>query len=158
MGKVSAPEPLTVTHQTIGFDCGTASLNEWLSQRALKNEHSGGSRTYVVCDNNRVIGYYAIAAGSVARAEVTNRIKKNMPDPIPALILGRLAVDCKWQGESIGRGLLKDALARSINVSEQVGARVLIVHVMNDKAEAFYRNYGFTKKSFVSNTLILPLL
>ncbi len=158
MGRVSAPEPLTVKHQTIGFDCGTASLNEWLSQRALKNEHSGGSRTYVVCDNNRVIGYYAIAAGSVARTEVTNRLKKNMPDPIPALVLGRLAVDCNWQGKNIGRGLLKDALARSINVSEQVGARVLIVHVLNDKAEAFYRKYGFTKKSIISKTLILPLL
>ena len=158
MGKISAPEPLTVNHQIIGFDCGTASLNEWLSRRALKNEQSGGSRTYVVCDTNRVVGYYAIAAGSIARTEVTNRIRKNMPDPIPALVLGRLAVDCNWQGQGIGRGLLKDALARSINVSEQVGARVLIVHVMNDKAEAFYRKYGFTKKDLISNTLLLPLL
>jgi ribosomal protein S18 acetylase RimI-like enzyme len=157
VGRISAPEPLTMSHQIINFDCGSASLNEWLGHRALKNEHSGGSRTYVVCDNNRVIGYYAIAAGSVARSEVTNRIKKNMPDPIPALVLGRLAVDCNWQGQNIGRGLLKDALARSINVSEQVGARVLIVHVMNDKAEAFYRKYGFTKKNIISNILMLPL-
>lgn len=158
MGIISAPEQLTAHHQLIGFDCGTASLNEWLCHRALKNEQSGGSRTYVVCDNNRVVGYYALAAGSVARSEVTNRIKKNMPDPIPALVLGRLAVDNNWQGRNIGRGLLKDALARSLNVSEQVGARVLIVHVVNDKAEAFYRKYGFTKKSFLSNTLMLPLL
>jgi len=81
-----------------------------------------------------------------------------MPDPIPALVLGRLAVDCNWQGQKIGRGLLKDALARGINVSEQVGVRVIIVHVLNDKAEAFYRKYGFTNKNIASNTLMLPLL
>ena len=105
MGRINAPVPLTGLHQTIGFDCGTASLNEWLSQRALKNEHGGGSRTYVVCDKNRVIAYYALAAGSVARAEVTSR-NKQYARPIPALVLGRLAVDCDWQGQSIGQGLL----------------------------------------------------
>ena len=158
MGIISVPERLTSDHQKIGFDCGTASLNEWLCHQALKNEQSGGSRTYVVCDNNRVIGYYALAAGIVARSEVKSRIKKNMPDPIPALMLARLVVDYNWQGQNIGRGLLKDALARSINVSEQVGARVFIVHVINDKAEAFYRKYGFTKKNIASKTLMLPLL
>ena len=137
MGKIGSPEPLQGHHQTIGFDCGTDSLNKWISQRALKNEHSGGSRTYVVCDTNRVIAYYALATGSVARSEVTSRIKKNMPDPIPALVLGRLAVECGRQGQGIGQGLLKDALARSLNVSEQVGVRVLIVHVLHDKAETF---------------------
>ena len=112
----------------------------------------------MVCCENQVIGFYALAAGSVARAEATNRIKKNMPDPIPALVLGRMAVNCNWQRQNIGRGLLKDALARSINVAEQVGVRVIIVHVLNDKAEAFYRKYGFTNKNISSNTLMLPLL
>ena len=158
MGRISAPERLTANHQTDDFDCGTASLNEWLRHRAVKNELSHGSRTYVVCENTRVVGYYALAAGGVARAEATSRIKKNMPDPIPALVLGRLAVDYRWQNRNIGQGLLKDALARSINVSEQVGARVLIVHVLNEKAEAFYRKYGFVKKGITSNTLMLPLL
>lgn len=158
MGKISIPERLTASHQTSGFDCGTVSLNEWLNHRSLKNEQSGGSRTYVVCCENQVIGFYALAAGSVARAEATNRIKKNMPDPIPALVLGRMAVNCNWQRQNIGRGLLKDALARSINVAEQVGVRVIIVHVLNDKAEAFYRKYGFTNKNISSNTLMLPLL
>lgn len=149
---------MTANQQTSGFDCGTASLNQWLRHQALKNEQSGGSRTYVVCESNRVTGYYALAAGAIARTEVTGRIKKNMPDPIPALVLGRLAVDCNWQRQGIGQGLLKDALARSINVSEQVGARVLIVHVVNEKAESFYRKHGFTKKGVASNTLMLPLL
>lgn len=158
MGKINAPEQLTANHLLSGFDCGTVSLNEWLIHRALKNEQSGWSRTYVVCCKNQVIGYYALAAGSVARAEATNRIKKSMPDPIPALVLDRLAVDCNWQGQNIGRGLFKDALARAINVSEQVGVRVIIVHVLNDKAEAFYRKHGFTNKNIVSNTLMLPLL
>jgi len=82
--KISTPERLTANHQISDFDCGTVSLNEWLIHRAWKNEQSGRSRTYVVCCKNQVIGYYALATGSVARAEATNRIKKNMPDPIPA--------------------------------------------------------------------------
>ncbi len=157
MGRLIPPISLTVDHQTTGFNCGIDSLNEWLIRRALKNEFAGGSRTYVVCDGNQVVGYYAIAAGSIAREEVPGRIRRNMPDPIPALILGRLAVDHGWQGAGIGQGLLKDALARSINVSEQVGARVLIVHALNEKAEVFYHKHGFTVNLLIPNTLLLPL-
>jgi len=156
MGRLNSPVSLTADHQTAGFDCGIDSLNEWLIRRALKNEH-GGSRTYVVCDGNQVVGCYAIAAGSIARGEAPGRIRRNMPEPIPALILGRLAVDHRWRGAGIGQGLLKDAVARSINVSEQVGARVLIVHALNDKAEAFYLKHGVIKNLLIANTLFLPL-
>ena len=158
MGGLSSPISLTVDHQTTGFDCGIDSLNEWLIRRALKNEYGGGSRTYVVCDGKQVVGYYAIAAGSIARGDSPGRIKRNMPDPIPALILGRLAVDQGCQGAGIGQGLLRDALARSINVSQQIGARVLIVHTLNNKAEAFYLKHGFMVNLVISNTLLLPLL
>ena len=150
--------PLTGGHRTTGFDCSIDSLNEGLIRRALKNDNSVGSRTYVVCDGNQVVGYYAIAAGSIAHRGVPGRIKRNMPDPIPALVLGRLAVDHRCQGAGIGQGLLRDALARSINVSEQVGARVLIVHALNEKAEAFYLKHGFVRSLPVTNTLMLPLL
>jgi GNAT superfamily N-acetyltransferase len=157
MGRLNSPVPLTRDHRTAGFDCSIESLNEWLIRRALKNDYSGGSRTYVVCDGNQVVGYYAIAAGSIARRETPGPIRRNMPDPIPALILGRLAVDCRYQGAGIGQGLLKDALARSINVSEQVGARVLVVHALNGKAEAFYPKHGFIMSLPAPNTLLLPL-
>lgn len=158
MGRLNPPISLTVDHQTTGFDCGIYSLDEWLIRRALKNEYGGGSRTYVVCDGKQVVGYYAIAAGSIARGDSPGRIKRNMPDPIPALILGRLAVDQGCQGAGIGQGLLKDALARSINVSQQIGPRVLIVHALNNKAEAFYLKHGFMVNLAISNTLLLPLL
>ena len=157
MGRLSSPVPLSTDHRLIDFDCAVDSLNEWLIRRALKNEHNGGSRTYVVCDGNQVVGYYAIAAGSIARSNASGKIKRNMPDPIPALVLGRLAVDCRCQGTGIGQGLLKDALARSMNVSEQVGARVLIVHALNENAEAFYRKHGFAGCPQIPNTLLLPL-
>ena len=157
MGRLNSPISLTVDHHIAGFDCGIDSLNEWLIRRALKNEYGGGSRTYVVCDDKQVVGYYAIAAGSVARRDTPGRIRRNMPDPIPALILGRLAVDQSCQGTGIGQGLLKDALARSINVSQQIGVRVLIVHALNNKAEAFYFKHGFMVNQAISNTLLLPL-
>ena len=157
MGRLNSPISLTVDHQTTGFDCGIDSLNEWLIRRALKNEYGGGSRTYVVCAGNQVVGYYAIAAGSIAREDASERIRRNMPDPIPALILGRLAVKKGYQGAGIGQGLLKDALARSINVSQQIGARVLIVHALNSKAEAFYLKHGFIVNLSIPNTLFLPL-
>ena len=157
MGRLNSPVPLTVGHQTAGFDCGIDSLNEWLIRRALKNEYGGGSRTYVVCEDKQVAGYYAIAAGSVAHGDAPGRIRRNMPDPVPALVLGRLAVDQGYQGAGIGQGLLKDALARSINVSQQIGVRVLIVHALNSKAEAFYIKHGFMVNQAISNTLLLPL-
>jgi predicted N-acetyltransferase YhbS len=157
MGRLNSPVSLTVDHHTAGFDCGIDSLNEWLIRRALKNEYGGDSSTYVVCDGKQVVGYYAIAAGSVARGGAPGRVKRNMPDPIPALVLGRLAVDQGCQGTGIGQGLLRDAVARSINVSQQIGARVLIVHALNDNAETFYLKHGFINHQTISNTLLLPL-
>jgi ribosomal protein S18 acetylase RimI-like enzyme len=157
MGRLNPPVSLTADHRTSGFDCDVDSLNEWLIRRALKNEYSGGSRTYVVCDGNQVVGYHSIAAGSIVRGEALGQTRRNMSDPIPAIILGRLAVDHRCQGTGIGQGLLKDALARSINVSEQVGARVLIVHALNDRAVAFYLKHGFVVSLSLPNTLLLPL-
>ncbi len=102
MGTLISPIPLSTDHKTTAFDCGSDSLNEWLIRRALKNEYNGGSRTYVVCENNQVAGYYAIAAGSIARRDAPGRLRRNMPDPIPALVLCRLAVARRFQGLGIG--------------------------------------------------------
>jgi GNAT superfamily N-acetyltransferase len=157
MGRLTPPLPLSRDHRTAGFNCSIMSLNEWLIHRALKNDHHGGSRTYVVCDGKQVVGYYAVAAGSIAREEAPGSIRRNMPDPIPAIITGRLAVDHRYQGAGIGKGLLKDALARAIHVSEQIGARALIVHALNEQAEAFYLRHGFLNSPTGSGTLLLPL-
>jgi GNAT superfamily N-acetyltransferase len=156
MGKITSPAPIRKEHQTQGFDCSIPSLNEWLTRRAMKNEYSGASRTYVVCIEDRAIGYYALAAGSVARKDVPGKIKRNMPEPIPVLVLGRLAVDYRYHGKGMGQGLMKDAVARAINVSRQIGTRALFVHSLNKNAEHFYLKYGFISGP-AKNTLFLPL-
>jgi len=157
MGRLIPPLPLARDHQTAGFDCSIASLNEWLIRRALKNDLHGGSRTYVVCDGRQVVGYYAVAAGSIAREEAPGSIRRDMPDPIPATVIGRMAVGLRYQGAGIGQGLLRDALARAMNVSEQIGARALIVHAINEKAQAFYLRHGFLISQTGPGTLLLPL-
>lgn len=159
MGGITAPAPLTPAHRLAGFDCGRPSLNEWLLRYALRNEHAGGSRTYVVCDveAGRVVGYYALAAGSVDRAEAPGPLRRNMPDPIPAIVLGRLAVDRHFSGRGIGAGLLKDALLRSVQVANQIGARALLVQALDDSAAAFYQHHGFVSAVGMANTWMVGL-
>lgn len=119
-------------------------LNEWLRRRALANQLSGASRTFVVVDDQRAVaGYYALAAGAVTHQEATRTVRRNMPDPVPVMVLARLAVDLKSQGSRLGGALLKDALERSILVSQNTGVRALLVHALNERARAFYEHYGF---------------
>ncbi len=132
MGKIGTPEPIAVSHVIETFDCGVPVLNEWLQRRALKNESSGASRTYVVCGDGRVIGYYALATGSVMHSDAPSKMRRNMPDPIPVMVLGRLAVDQKWLHAGLGRGLLKDAVLRSLAVSQQAGIKALLAHAISD--------------------------
>src|SRR5712692_10404299 len=106
---VSAPEHLTAAHDVSAFDSGVQDLDDWLRKRALANEETGASRTYVVCAVGRVVGYYALASGGVAQAQAPGRVRRNMPDPMPVMILGRLAVDRGWQGKNLGGSLLRDA-------------------------------------------------
>ena len=109
MGKISAPVSISPDQVTGIFDCGVASLNEWLKRQALKNETTGASRTFVVCDGEQqVVGYYALATGSVIRREAPGKVRRGMPEPVPVLILGRLAVALPWQAAGIGSGLSKD--------------------------------------------------
>ncbi len=157
MGKVTAPEPLTAQHDRTSFDCGAPSLNDWLQKRALKNAASGASQSFVVCENQEVIGYYALATGSVARQEAPGNVRRSMPDPIPVIVLGRLAVDLKWQGSGIGPGLLKDAVIRAVSVAQQVGVRALLVHALDEKAKGFYTLHGFIESPMDSMTLMLSL-
>ena len=157
MGKLTAPAPIKAVHITNNFDCGIPSLDQWLRRQALKNEASGASRTFVVCFGEEVAGYYVLATGSVLRQQAPGRIKREMPDPIPVMVLGRLAVDRKWQKSGIGGGLLRDALLRTYNVSRQVGVRALLVHALSEDAKGFYLRHGFAQSPIDQMTLMLNL-
>lgn len=131
-------------------------LNDWVRQKALKSE-GATARTYVVKDGQRVVGYYCLATGAVARSSVPRRIRHGLPDPVPVMVLGRLAVDIRYQDAGIGRGLLRDALLRTLQVSEQVGVRAVLVHAINDAAKSFYAAYGFAEFPAGTRTLFLPI-
>jgi len=151
-----APEPLSADHQIHAFACGESMLDEWLKRRALSNQSSGASRTFVVTtDTREVMGYYALAAGAVAHHDATRVIRQNMPDPIPVMVLARLAVDKRAQGMKLGAGLLQDAVRRCILVSHNTGVRAMLVHALNDGARQFYEHYGF--KASPAHPMILML-
>ncbi len=153
----SAPELLNATHHLDKFDCGEEALNSWLKRNALKNQQNQASRTFVICQNNNVVGFYALAAGSVSHQFVSGGLRRNMPDPIPVVVLGRLAIDLAHQGQQLGAALLKDAVLRAGAVSQQVGVKALLVHALNDKAKAFYLNYGFQVSPIDDLILLLKL-
>ncbi|MCH9689783.1 MAG: GNAT family N-acetyltransferase, partial [Gammaproteobacteria bacterium] len=132
-------------------------LDHWLKQCAIKNETEGASRTFVVHDNQRVVGYYALATGSVAAHEAPGKIKRNMPNPIPVMVLGRLAVDLAWQKHGIGKGLLKDAVLRTIKVSHSAGIRALLIHAISEPAKHFYKRYGFIESPIDPMTLMMTM-
>ena len=136
---LSAPHPLAATHVLDEFACGEASLDEWFKRRALTNQLNGASRTFVVTDRDeRVLGYYAMAAGAVSHQMATSAVRRNMPDPVPVMVLARLAVDHRAQGIRLGAALLQDAVKRAVAVSQNTGVRALLIHALHDRAEQFY--------------------
>lgn len=156
--KLHAPTPLSPEHKIHSFACGESALDDWLKRRAIANQTNGASRTFVVAtDEREVMGYYALAAGGVAHQAATRSIRQNMPDPVPVMVLARLAVDIKAQGMKVGAALLQDALNRSILVSQNTGVRALLVHALNDRARQFYEHYGFKVSPAHPRTLMLQL-
>ena len=156
--QLSAPEPLSSEHRLDEFECGELVLDEWLKRRAQTNQLSGGSRTFVVADqDNRVCGYYAMAAGAVAHQMATSAVRRNMPDPVPVMVLARLAVDQRAQGMHLGASLLQDAVNRAVAVSLNTGVRALLVHALHDRAKLFYEHYGFQASPVHPMTLMLRL-
>ncbi|MDM0075210.1 GNAT family N-acetyltransferase [Variovorax sp. J2P1-59] len=156
--KLGAPQPLIAAHALGEFESGEASLDTWLQRRALANQASGASRTFVVTDKDgRVFGYYAMAAGAVAHQMATTGVRRNMPDPIPVMVLGRLAVDRRVQGVKLGAAMLQDAVFRAVTVSQNAGVRALLVHALHDRAKAFYEHYGFQESPGHPLTLMLRL-
>jgi predicted N-acetyltransferase YhbS len=163
LGKVGLPAlgppvPITAGHDTSSFHCRHDSLNEWLRRRALANASSGATRTYVVCaDDHRVVGYYALAAGSLDIGSAPTRLRRNMPDPLPVVVLGRLAVDEAWSGRGVGGGLLKDAVLRSLQAADLINACALLCHAIDGDAKAFYAKQGFVESPTQEMTMMVGL-
>jgi GNAT superfamily N-acetyltransferase len=146
-----------VAHDLSGFESGEPTLDNWLKQRALRNEGHGASRTYVVCVDHHVVAFYSLATGSVGSELVPGRLRRNMPEPIPVMVLGRLAVDLAWQRHGVGKALLRDAILRTVQVAAVVGVKALMVHALSERATRFYEAHGFSPSPPNPRTLFLPL-
>ncbi|MFN8060257.1 MAG: GNAT family N-acetyltransferase [Vicinamibacterales bacterium] len=155
--SVGAPERLEDRHDCAAFDCGAPGLNDWLRQQARRNEVTGASRNYVVSVGARVVGFYALATGLVARAAATGKVRRKMPDLIPVMILGRLAVDTAYQGSGLGTGLLRDALLRTLQVAEQAGIRAVVLHAMSEPARRFCERAGFAASPIDPMTMMISI-
>ena len=156
--RLSPPQPLAASHILDEFACGQASLDEWLKRRAPTNQWSGASRTFVVTDpDRRVLGYYAMAAGAVSHQTATGAVRRNIPDPVPVMVLARLAVDRRAQGLKLGGALLRDAVGRAVAVSRDVGVQAVLVHALHEHAKRFYEHYGFQASPLHSMVLMLRL-
>ena len=151
---LQAPQPLTADHALGSFDSGVPSLDDWLRRRALLNQASGASRTFVVCDGALVVAYYALAASAVAPNAAPGRLERNMPDPIPVVVLARLAVDRVQQGRGLGRALFQDAANRVIHAADTIGIRGLLVHAISEEAKAFYLRLGLNPSPLEAMTLM----
>lgn len=160
MNEYSPPVLLTEAHDAAAFDCGEPALDDWLRTRALKNLQLAASRTYVICptNSNCVVGYYALSMGQILSEDALGSMRRNMPNQIPAVILGRLAIDRIRQGRGLGVALLADAVRRAERASEEISARLVIVHAISPAAEAFYRSHGFARLPMETPTLALDLV
>jgi GNAT superfamily N-acetyltransferase len=154
---LSPPAPLADHHQLEEFNSGEASLDDWLKRRARGNQASGASRTFAVCEEDRVVGYYALASGAVTTASVPGRFRRNMPDPIPVAILARLAVHRAFHGQGIGRGLFSDSARRVAHAADAIGIRGIVVHAISEDARKFYRALGFDPCPQEPMTLVATL-
>jgi GNAT superfamily N-acetyltransferase len=140
----TGPVHLGQSHTVEGFDCGDEVLNRWLVSRALSNQHGGSSRTWVGTDHaGQVVAFYSSSTATVLHREAGGRYRRNQPDPLPALLLGRLAVDRKHAGEGLGNALVKHFLLKALEVAELVGVRLLLVHAANWEAVHYYQQFGF---------------
>lgn len=141
--QFSAPEKLAASHDVSQFVCGEAALDTWLSRRALQNEQTGASRTLVLCAGHEIAGYYALATGAIAHAESAGLLKRNTLDPVPVIIIARLAIAARFQGRGIGTTLRRDAVLCTIQAAEIAGIRAILVHAVSEQAKCFYEKQGF---------------
>jgi GNAT superfamily N-acetyltransferase len=154
---LSRPDPLSDTHELNDFSSGVASLDDWLKRRARANQINGASRTFIVADDNKVVGYYALASGGIVVTSSVGRFRRNMPDPIPVAVLGRLAVDRSRQGKGLGRALFRDCALRVAHAADTIGIRGIVVHAISEEAKAFYVALGFDPSLVEPMTLMITL-
>ncbi|PCI45381.1 MAG: GNAT family N-acetyltransferase [Moraxellaceae bacterium] len=158
MGKITAPTLLTPEHELHSFNCQNSTLDDWLIRRALKNQNIGASRTFLICEKKpTVIGYYALATGSIERNIATGNFSRGMPEPIPVIVLGRLAIDTDYQAQRLGAALLKDAMLRTLTIANNVGVRGLLVHAISTQGKQFYLKYGFQESPIEPMTLLISI-
>jgi GNAT superfamily N-acetyltransferase len=149
-------EKLTADHHVAQFDCGRASLDDWLRRFALINQRSDSARTYVLVSGQEVFGYYSLTAGSVAREEATERVAKGLArHRIGVVLLARLAVDRSRQGKALGKALLFDALRRVLQVADTVGVRATLVNALDQEAAMFYERQGFERSPLDPQQLMM---
>lgn len=153
----SAPTSITHQHDCARFDCGVSALTEWLQRRALRNERDGASRTFVAAEQSRVVGYYSLSAASLSHIAATGKARRNMPDPLPAILLGRLAIDRALQGTGLGADLLQDAALRVLGAAETIGVRAMLVHAISKDAMRFYEKHGFRPSPMDPMTLMVTI-
>jgi GNAT superfamily N-acetyltransferase len=154
---LSPPEPLSAGHALDRFECGEKSLDDWLKKRALKNKGSGASRCFVICEGNAIIGYYSPSAGAIHHEAAPKPMRRNMPDPLPVLLLGRLAIDQRYQNQGLGQALLRDSMLRAVHVSSHAGVFAMLVHAASEQAKRFYLSRGFVESPLQPKTLMMTL-
>lgn len=152
-----APSPIDGSRDASAFSCGHPSLDDWLKRRAVANQKSGASRTFVVCEKQHVVAYYALAAGAIACTEATGRFRRNMPDPIPVAILARLAIHRDFQKRGLGRALFRDASLRILSAADAIGIRGILVHAISEQAVKFYRAIGVETSPANPQTMMVTL-
>ena len=157
MSTLSPPVALAPIHDLSQFTCGEPSLDEWLKHRALKNQACGASRCFVLCLDHAVIGYYTLSAGAINHEAAPKAMRRNMPDPLPILLLGRLAIDQRYQNRGLGQALLRDAMLRAVSVAGDAGIFALLVHALSDQAKRFYLSRGFVASPLQPMTLLVTL-
>jgi len=154
---VTPPEPITANHRLDDFESGEASLDAWLRRHALRNHASGASRCFVVNEGTAVIGYYSLSAGSIGHEAAPKAMRRNMPDPLPVLLLGRLAIDRRHQNRGLGQMLLRDAMLRAVSVSQDTGVFAILLHALSEPAKRFYLSRGFVESPLQPITLMMTI-
>jgi GNAT superfamily N-acetyltransferase len=155
--SLTPPEPLESHHDLTDFACGIDALDDWLKRRAFANQTSGATRTFAICNDDKVVGYYALASGGISSEAALGKFRRNMPNPIPVVILARLAIDSSYQGRGLGRALFRDAALRVIRAADTIGIRGIIVHAISAEAKNFYLALGFNESPIEPMTLMITL-
>jgi GNAT superfamily N-acetyltransferase len=153
--KLTPPTPILVDHEFVNFDSGEASLDEWLKKRAIKNQASGASRCFVLCDGKIVVGFYTLSAGAISHETAPKTMRRNMPNPLPVLLLGRLAINKNHHNTGLGSAMLRDAMIRAVSVASDAGIFAILVHALTEQAKRFYLSRGFLESPLQPMTLMM---